>query len=690
MTPGNGGATSIDFRNINAKGDVTAVIGEYRKYVITHIQSGKKPPLFVNVPPLPEQKLVGREKMLDDLVRRLIAGESPALSTKGMPGVGKTALAIALAHDQRVLAHFTGGVLWADLGPSPDVPATQAAWATALGIDISHLTDPRQRQQAICNALGPRPLLMVLDDAWDLEPARQLRCGGQVVCLLTTRNDDIARKFAPGQALHVPELAEDPSVELLRMLIPPQAWEAAADELRELARAVGGLPLALKLVGGYLAEAEHHRFPGLLQNALTTLQDPAQRLALEQGHLDRVIGLSLEPLAENDPDALAAFYALGAFAPKPAHFTLADAVAVTRSDEAALARLAAHNLVEAGEDDQRLALHQTLADYARVHAPDPEAARIRHRDYYLGLVEEDEEDWQRIKTLYPQLRHAWQQQMAAAPEDEAVIHLVDAASHYQRLRGLWQDNLQWLQAALHVVQKQEDERATSRILNNIGMVYDALGQKQKALEYYQQALPIRRKVGDRAGEANTLNNIGMVYDALGQKQKALEYYQQALPIRRQVGDRAGEANTLNNIGLVYRSLDEMQKAMEYYQQALSTIRQVGDRTGEATILNNIGAVYDALGQKQKALEYFQQALPILRQVGDVWVEIITLRNIGVLYFQTEEIGRAEQSLAQAAAQAQQVGHPELNEIRQVLMVVKFLNRTWRPLRRLLLWLIRKG
>ena len=53
------------------------------------------------------------------------------------------------------------------------------------------------------------------------------------------------------------------------------------------------------------------------------------------------------------------------------------------------------------------------------------------------------------------------------------------------------------------------------------------------------------------GEATTLNNIGMVYDSLGEKQKALDYYNQALPIERAVGDRAGEAATLSNIGSVY-------------------------------------------------------------------------------------------------------------------------------------------
>ena len=54
-------------------------------------------------------------------------------------------------------------------------------------------------------------------------------------------------------------------------------------------------------------------------------------------------------------------------------------------------------------------------------------------------------------------------------------------------------------------------------------------------------------VGDRSGEAGTLNNIGLVYDALGEKTKTLEYYNQALPISRAVGNRVGETTILNNI-----------------------------------------------------------------------------------------------------------------------------------------------
>jgi tetratricopeptide (TPR) repeat protein len=133
---------------------------------------------------------------------------------------------------------------------------------------------------------------------------------------------------------------------------------------------------------------------------------------------------------------------------------------------------------------------------------------------------------------------------------------------------------------------------------------------RQAIQKLQEARLLYRAVGDRGGEATTLNNIGLVYYNLGEKQKALNFYNQALPLRRAVGDsealrrnRGEEAITLNNIGRVYDDLGEKQKALDYYNQALPISRAVGDRGGEATTLSNIGAVYNDLGEKQKALDF---------------------------------------------------------------------------------------
>jgi CHAT domain-containing protein/Tfp pilus assembly protein PilF len=151
-----------------------------------------------------------------------------------------------------------------------------------------------------------------------------------------------------------------------------------------------------------------------------------------------------------------------------------------------------------------------------------------------------------------------------------------------------------------------------------------------AIEKWQEALVLWQTVGDKSKQALTLNNMGFVYSALGEKQKALEFYNQALLIRRAVVDKGGEGNILNNIGMVYNDLGEKRKALQFYNQALPLIRSVGDKGGEASTINNIGSVYSNIGETQKALQFYNQALPLTRAVGNKANEASTLGNIALL------------------------------------------------------------
>jgi tetratricopeptide (TPR) repeat protein len=81
-------------------------------------------------------------------------------------------------------------------------------------------------------------------------------------------------------------------------------------------------------------------------------------------------------------------------------------------------------------------------------------------------------------------------------------------------------------------------------------------------------------VGDRGGEASTLNNIGLVYHAWGEMDKALQYYQQALPLQRAVGDRSGEAVTCFNMAMVYRNLGQLEKAVAFLERCVELDEQI--------------------------------------------------------------------------------------------------------------------
>jgi tetratricopeptide (TPR) repeat protein len=89
------------------------------------------------------------------------------------------------------------------------------------------------------------------------------------------------------------------------------------------------------------------------------------------------------------------------------------------------------------------------------------------------------------------------------------------------------------------------------LLNNIGGVYEVLGEPYKALEHYGEALTIWPTVENRRAHGDTLNNVGVIYYNMGQPQKALDYYLQALMLKREVGDPSRIATTLANIANVY-------------------------------------------------------------------------------------------------------------------------------------------
>ncbi len=212
-----------------------------------------------------------------------------------------------------------------------------------------------------------------------------------------------------------------------------------------------------------------------------------------------------------------------------------------------------------------------------------------------------------------------------------------------------------LKAAGDLYHRIGNRKSEATTLNNIGKVYDDLGEKQEAIKYYNQSLPLYRVVGDRDGEASTLNNLGSVYSDLGEKQEAIKSYNQSLPLFRAVGDRKGEAVTLNNLGKVYSDLGEKQEAIKSYNQSLPLFRTVGDRKGEAVTLNNLGKVYDDLGEKQEAIKSYNQSLPLFRAVGDRAGEATTLNNLGAVYSNLGEKQEAIKSYNQSLPLFRAVG-----------------------------------
>lgn len=566
--------------------------------------------LYVGVPDMPPH-FVGRDNLMQELVERLVEQNDRVLSTPGQAGVGKTTLAVALCRHKRVLRHFRDGVLWGGLGKQPDVSSVLVRWGETLGIDVSERATDEERRQAVRDAISTRRMLIVMDDAWQLEAAQLLRCGGPACAhILTTRDESIAYGFSGHEQEQVPVLTDEAALDLMQTLAPV-VWEEDEEGVRELTQRLGGLPLALELAGGYLGAPM--KFRSLRTGALAKAKKPQERLALakqrigtdEAKSLQGVIEMSLEDLPEETQQA---FYALGAFAPKPATFDLAAAKVVAGADEAMLSDLGTLNLVLISENEL-ISLHQVVADVAKGGMTP--TARDRHREHYLEVVNRDTEDWRTIEQVFEQIAWAWE-----ASPDDGKLDMIWPMRRYLSLRGLRNIQLSWYKRGLAIARSLNVQEDVAPLLNNLGGTYKKLGEEEKALRYFQEALPLIREMCDQAGEASLLNNIGKVYHALGDEERALACYDEALPLRRAVKDQRGEATTLSNIGSVYKAKGKYVRALGHFQEALVIINAIDDEDGEATVLHNMGEVYVELGQQEVALTYFEEALPLRTSVGD--------------------------------------------------------------------------
>src|SRR6266581_2509870 len=238
-------------------GQVQGLIHGEHNTVTLIFQEGKEQTIPFLAPPQPPYNLVGRDNMMQKLKQQLFRGGNLALSAlNGLPGVGKTALALALAHDHEVLEHFCDGVLWAGLGRESNVFSHLGTWGLALGFtpfEIENFTtNYTLLMQTIHRTIGARRMLLVIDDAWSVEAALNFKLGGpNCAHLVTTRLPEVAEVFATDGNIVVQELGEDDGLTLLERLAP-RVVETVPDEARELVHAVGGLPLPLTLMGKYL------------------------------------------------------------------------------------------------------------------------------------------------------------------------------------------------------------------------------------------------------------------------------------------------------------------------------------------------------------------------------------------------------------------------------------------------------
>lgn len=168
--------------------------------------------------------------------------------------------------------------------------------------------------------------------------------------------------------------------------------------------------------------------------------------------------------------------------------------------------------------------------------------------------------------------------------------------------------------------------AAASSLDNIGELYNTLGNPRAALEIFKESLPIRRNLKQPRGLGSTLSRICYATYLDGRYREALDFCQQALPYNQAAKDYR-ESSTYAIMGMINSALGEQDKALGYYEKALRLMEAAGDRRSQAIALDKMGSSYISIGNTKEASASYERALKLWREVKDRDGEVLTLYNV---------------------------------------------------------------
>jgi DNA-binding SARP family transcriptional activator/tetratricopeptide (TPR) repeat protein len=634
----------------------------------------------------------GREQIVAELTQLLCPpaegprGYVPVLVLAGKGGVGKTTLALHVAH--AASRHFPDGQLFGQLRQGDNARISPhellGGFLGALGLPaVSLASSTAERAATYRSLLADRRVLIVLDDMDEASQVVPLIPGGTGCAVIVT-----GRSYGSGLAgaryFRVGDLDEDASVELVGKIVGAERLAAQGTQVRALVQLCGCLPLALRIIAAKLVERPHWTV-GQMVSRISSEGKRLDELVLADAGIRATLQVSYRGLGRQ---AQALFARLGLI--DAADFAswvagpLLDMDLVAASD--LLDMLVNAHLVEVRVDESgqpRFRMHELVRIYARerlaaeLSIAEREVALRRLLGCWLFLANEahrgarggdfavlhgSAEVWRLPPETVDELLSRpldWLRsersalvlavlRAGRAGLDELCWDLAVTSVTLFELAGQPDDWRKTHQAALDATRRAGNERGEGAVLCSLGNLEIGL-RMGEASRYLDPALAIFEKVGDTHGRALALSALASIDRISGRFAQATDRYRQALAGFRAVGDEIGKADVLANMAQIEMDGERFDEAERLLDEALVISRAVRAPRARAQAEYRLGELNLRGGAFERAERAFESALHIVREEGDQVGEAYALNGIAMARIKQGRYGLAEADLTAALA-----------------------------------------
>ena len=642
--------------------------------------------------PAPLDELIGREREEAEL-RRLLA-KTRLLTLTGPGGVGKTRLALAVAHAAAPV--FPDGATLVDVAPIEAPELVLPVMARACGVR----EEPgRSLLDTLTDHLGARRMLLVIDNMEHVMEAAPAVADLLAACphlsaLITSRSRLRLRgeQEYPVEPLAVPEgegggrrgesltsalrlpstaLADTPAVALFTRRAQAarpdfRLTEANAATVAAISRRLDGLPLAIELAAARVRLLPPAELLSQLEHPLSVLTSGPRDAPARQRTLRATIAWSHDLLTPEEQDLFARLSVFaGGCTLEAAESIGGDGFASTLDLLASLVDQSLLRQTMGPGGSSRLSMLKTIREYARERlefSGEADAVRHRHAMLFLAFAEAAEPEltgpeqatWlDRLEAEHDNLRQALTTFHGHA-EDEAEPRLAAALWRFWWQRGYLSEGRSRLEQAL-AGDSDAGQAIRATAHDGAGALAEAQGDLAAAAIHHQAALRLRRELGDRRGEARSLTDFGIIADKMGNPPRAVELFAEALAIARDEDDRPQLAACLANLGFVSLDQGDHQRAVTAFRESLELFRELGDQRNLSYVLGGLGNLAFLNGDYAGAAALQEESLTVLRELGDRQGIADTVADLGHVAQRQGDLARAEELYSEALHRYQELG-----------------------------------